>query len=206
MESSPGHRLRVAITRIAEHTQGRMATGLTHDDADGAVGTIASDDAVGFDPMPVLRAIAHAGANAVVIGQVAGILHGSTELTGDLDLLWSGDPRDAGAMGAAFNALGAELLDDSGTRLDSPAQAFSLPKTLFRTPFAAGDCCTPRLPWGDMDVAAFLGRAISAAVEGAPVRYLAMDDLIAMRRAASRPKDLRRITELERLAVASPEG
>ncbi|MEV6791442.1 hypothetical protein AB0M87_05450 [Streptomyces sp. NPDC051320] len=34
-------------------------------------------------------------ARAKVIGQVAGILHGSPELTGDLYLLWDGDPVQA---------------------------------------------------------------------------------------------------------------
>jgi hypothetical protein len=55
-----------------------------NDDADETVGTIESDDAAGFDPLPVLRALHSHGAPAVVMGQVAGILHGSVELTGDL--------------------------------------------------------------------------------------------------------------------------
>lgn len=40
-------------------------------------------DAIEFDPFPLLRALHRHGAEAVVIGQVAGILHGSQELTGD---------------------------------------------------------------------------------------------------------------------------
>jgi hypothetical protein len=36
-------------------------------------------------------------------------------------------------------------------------------------------------------------------VDGAVIRYLAFDDLLAMRRVAVRPKDVRRLAELERL-------
>jgi hypothetical protein len=134
----------------------------------------------------------------VVIGQVAGILHGSTELTGDLDLLWSGSPGDAPALAAAFSDLAAELTDDDGQAVDV-SRAFFLAKVQFRTPSAAGDCCTPRLPWNGLDVSAFIGRAETAEIAGVMVRYLSLRDLIAMRRATARPKDLRRAVELERL-------
>jgi hypothetical protein len=168
--------------------------------ADGTVGTIDSDDAIGFDPMPVLRALADHRAPAVVMGQVAGILHGSAEPTGDLDLLWSGSEGDASAMARAFDALDARLTDDDGRPVDLGI-AFGLPKVLFRTPSATGDCCTPRLDWKDLDVRAFLGRAEEAAFEGFVVRYLTIEDLIEMRRVAGRPKDLRRAAELEVLAA-----
>jgi hypothetical protein len=199
--NAPGDRLRAAVARIAERTGGRSPTGRSHDDADDTIGTIDSDDAVGFDPRPVLEALSRHGARAVVIGQVAGILHGSRELTGDLDLLWSGEPADAEAMAAAFAALSADLFDDDHEPLTDPTTAFGRPKVLFRTASAAGDCCTPRLPWGALEVGAFLDRAEEAEIDGALVRYLALDDLIAMRRASARPKDLRRAAELERLAI-----
>lgn len=70
-------------------------------------GTVATDDAIGFDPLPLLRAFCDWGARVVVIGQVAGILHGSRELTGDLDLLWDGSSRQASALTAAFASVSA---------------------------------------------------------------------------------------------------
>ena len=168
--------------------------------ADDIVGTIATDDAIGFDPRPLLRAMHRCRAPVVVIGQVAGIMHGSGELTGDLDLLWDGAEAHAGAMAAAFGSAGAQLADDQGLPLACDAAAFRRPKLVFSTPAASGDCCTPALPWGDLPIAEFLARHLVAADHGLEVSYLRREDLIRMRRVAGRPKDLRRAAELERLA------
>lgn len=168
-------RLEDAVRLLARQTRGRARTGRSHQDADDAAGTVTTDDAIGFDPLPLLRALDEQDAHVIVIGQVAGIMHGSRELTGDLDLLWDGVP------------VGCD-----------PA-AFELPKVLFHSPAASGDCCTPALPWGDLPVADFIGRCETVtAMSGFKIRYLAREDLIRMRRAIGRPKDLRRADELER--------
>lgn len=197
--STPAARLAIAVQRTAELTAGRARTGVGHDDADEVSGTIDGDDAIGFDPLPLLASLHRHGAKAVVIGQVAGILHGSLELTGDLDLLWSGRPDEAPAMTAAFAAVGASLYDDDNLPLAATSQPFSLAKVMFRCASAAGDCCTPALPWGSLDVAAYLTRAKSCIIDGVDVRYLSVVDLLTMRRAVGRPKDLRRVAELEAL-------
>lgn len=196
-EDEAVRRLRDAVARLAEETSVRPRSHRTHDDADDTVGTVDTDDAVGFDPFPLLRALDEHGAEVVCMGQVAGILHGSRELTGDLDLLWSGDPGQAVALAAAFTALGAELTDDDGHPLPCDATAFALPKVQFRTANASGDCCTPALPWGELPIVDFLARPVTARADGFDVRYLDRADLIRMRRAVGRPKDLRRAAELD---------
>ncbi len=197
MTPTPETRLLNAIARTADLTRGRARAGRTHDDADDMEGTIASDDAIGFNPLPLLRALDASGARAVIIGQVAGILHGSVELTGDLDLLWSGSADEAAALSQAFGSVDAELWSDDGQRVNDLSAAFALPKVEFRTAESAGDCCTPALPWGELHVASFLDRADVADVDGVRLHYLALDDLIAMRLAVGRPKDLRRAAELQ---------
>ncbi|MGW2249272.1 nuclear transport factor 2 family protein [Kitasatospora sp. NPDC001660] len=154
----------------------------------GATGTA-------FDPFPFLRALHEAGSRAVVIGQVAGILHGSADPTSDLDLLWDGSPAEAGSLRAALTAAGCTELPD----LDRPS-------TPFRVPGADGDLCTPAAPWGGLDTTGCLARAVTAVdpSTGLTVRYAALDDLIRMRRALARPKDHRRADELEGLRGASP--
>ena len=89
--------LEEAVRRLGEATAGRERHGLSHDDADDVTGTAATDDAIGFNPLPLLRILHERGAVVAVMGQVAGIMHGSCELTGDLDLLWDGDRGQAPA-------------------------------------------------------------------------------------------------------------
>lgn len=191
-------RLTAALRRLAEQTRGRARSGRSHEDADDTVGTVDTDDALGFDPFPLLRALHEHGARVTVIGQIAGILHGSSELTGDLDLLWDGDPDGAPALASAFASVSAQLADDDGAPLRCDPVAFSLPKVVFRTGTASGDCCTPALPWGGLAVTDFLDRSVVAhGPDGLVVRYLRRADLVAMRRAVGRPKDLRRADELE---------
>ena len=197
----PLRRLDAAVGRIRAHVATRPRRGIAHDDADDTVGTIDSDEAVDFDPRPLLAAFDRHGARVVVIGQVAGILHGSQELTGDLDLLWSGAADEAPGLVAAFADVGATLLhDDDHHPLALTVDALALPKVLFSSAHASGDCCTPRLPWGALDIAGTLARAVHADDGGVTVHYAALADLIAMRRGpAARPKDLRRAAELEAL-------
>lgn len=199
MTDAAGERLLRTIELIRAEAAGRSPSGLDHQGADDTIGTIATDDAIGFDPLPLLTTLDRAGAEVVAIGQIAAILHGSQELTGDLDLLWSGAADQVDRLAEAFGAHGAELLDDDDHPVPTDSAAFELPKVLFRTLSASGDLCTPKLPWGDVDVAAFIDRAESCEIDGVRVRYLRLDDLQTMRRAVGRPKDLRRVAELDNL-------
>jgi len=197
---SPLDPLRQAVARTRALVRDRPPTGLSHDDADDMVGTIDTDSARDFDPFPLLRALHAEGVRVAAIGQVAGILHGSRELTGDLDLLWDGDPARSSPLVRAFEAVDASLLDNDRRPVALTPSAFLLPKVQFESSTASGDLCTPALPWGSLDVRAFLDRALTVSdVDGVEVHYLRREDLILMRRAVGRPKDLRRAAELELL-------
>jgi hypothetical protein len=199
IDSVPGRRLAEAVRRIAAETRDRQPIGVDHDHADDGLGTIASDDAIGFDPVPLLRTLDRCGAEVVIMGQVAGIMHGSTELTGDLDLLWSGSPDETSAMAAAFADVGAELWDDDDRPVPCAPASFALPKVVFRSSHASGDCCTPALPWRGLDVDGMIERADQTTLDGIELRFLAVADLIEMRSIVGRPKDIRRVDELRRL-------
>jgi len=189
-------RLRQAVRRIQDATRERAATGRGPEEADDVAGTFATDGAFGFDPFPFLRALDEAGSRAVVIGQVAGIMHGSIELTGDLDLLWDGTPEQAHALRDALSATGCTNLP----HLDQPHVAYQVAG-------ASGDLCTPALPWGGMDVAPCLVRPARAYdPAGFAIYYADLDDLILMRRALGRPKDRRRADELALLRPAEASG
>lgn len=197
-------RLADSVDALRQYTRGRPRTGVRHHDADEVIGTVDTDDAVRFDPLPVLDALAAAGADVVVMGQVAGILHGSTELTGDLDLIWDGAASQRSALADGFAAVGAVLSGDDGRRLICQDRAFELPKVYFDSRYASGDCCTPDLPW-DVPIRDYLARAASTTtLTGHVIRYIGLQDLICMRESAGRPKDLRRARELRSLLVARP--
>ncbi|CAM5232869.1 Nucleotidyltransferase family protein OS=Streptomyces tendae OX=1932 GN=GUR47_06665 PE=4 SV=1 [Streptomyces tendae] len=188
-ETTAALRLRRAIERTRHATRERAPVGRLSAEADDVRGTFATDGALGFDPFPFLRALHDAGSHAVVIGQVAGILHGSAELTGDLDLLWDGTLDEARALRDALAACGCTEPPD----LDREQVGY-------RVTGADGDLCTPVLRWGDLDVTPCLARAETTRDPmGFTVRYAALDDLIRMRRALGRPKDHRRADELARL-------
>ncbi|HEY1675516.1 MAG TPA: hypothetical protein VGG50_22565, partial [Streptosporangiaceae bacterium] len=124
---------------------------------------------------------------------------GSRELTGDLDLLWDGDAARAGSLAAVFAASSAQLTDDDGVCVRCEPEAFRLPKVAFRTATASGDCCTPALPWGALPVMDFIERSEVASAGEFMIRYISRQDLIAMRQAVGRVKDLRRADELKGL-------
>ncbi|GAA2207449.1 hypothetical protein GCM10009850_029070 [Nonomuraea monospora] len=198
MFDDPLRWLRAAAHRTRELAMNRAETGLGHQDADDDAGTIGTDGARGFDPFPLLEALHRHGVRAVVIGQVAGIMHGSNELTGDLDLLWDGDPAHAPALADAFASVDARLTGETGDALPVRPESFLRPKVEFTATGAGGDCCTPALPWGSLDAREFLARALTASGPGGlEVHYASRDDLIRMRRAIGRPKDLRRAAELD---------
>jgi hypothetical protein len=74
--------LEEAVCRLGEATLGRERCGLGHDAADDVTGTAATDDAIGFNPLPLLRTLHEHGAVVAVMGQVAGIMHGSRSWPG----------------------------------------------------------------------------------------------------------------------------
>lgn len=108
-------------------------------------------------------------------------------------------PGPGGARATAFAGVSARLTDDDGVPVRCEPEAFGRPKVLFRTATASGDCCTPALPWGSLPVMDFIGRCALASAGGFMIRYVSRRDLISMRLAAARVKDLRRARELQAL-------
>ena len=64
------HNTLAELCRHAVDTEIRLETTVyqAHDDADDTVGTVGTDDAIGFDPFPLLRALSSDRTGAVVMG------------------------------------------------------------------------------------------------------------------------------------------
>jgi len=125
-DARPLERLQAACDETRSRTAGRAPGGVRHEEADDVIGTFDTDDAIGFDPFPMLAIMQRTGANYAVFGQVAGIMHGSAELTGDLDILWDGDSAAIDDLAEAFSAADLTLRDEHFEVVAEPAYRATL--------------------------------------------------------------------------------
>lgn len=152
------------------------------------------------------RLVAH-GVDFVVIGGVASILHGSATFTRDLDVTYAPDDTNLEQLGAALIELGAKL---RGVEDELPFVPDA--RTLRRTSIlcletSEGVLDVLATPDGAPPYGELRARADRFSLGDFAVLVANVDDLISMKRAAGRPKDLAAIAELEairRLSEASP--
>lgn len=155
-----------------------------------------------FDPLRAFRVLASHDVRYVVIGGVGARLHGSTSVTNDLDICYARDPRNLERLGTALRELGAHLRgvdEEVPFQLDAATLAAGDHFT-FWTDAGALDCLGT--PAGTDGFDGLARDAVDYEVDGIPLRVASLDDLIAMKRAAGRPKDL---VELEILGALQDE-
>ena len=155
-----------------------------------------------FQVVALLSALSDGGVDYVVIGAVAARMLGSSVVTRDLDVCYARDETNLEALAATLRSLNARL---RGADSDLP---FRLDARAFR----AGDAFTFTTDAGDLDVlgtpsgtkgyADLVRAAESVEIEGMTVLAACVADLMRMKRAAGRPKDL---IQLELLAALQEE-
>lgn len=149
-----------------------------------------------LQPEPLLRALVTRGVDFVVIGGIAAVIHGSAQNTFDLDITFASDQANLDLLGDALIELKATLR----------AGREDVPLVPDGRPLRSVDVLTMNTTLGMFDV---LGRP-----KGAPpyerlrasarrirlgdfgVLVASIDDLIAMKLAAGRPKDLVAVDEM----------
>ncbi len=156
-----------------------------------------------FDPLAALRTLLDHEVRFVLIGGFAGALRGSPVITGDLDICYARDDANLVRLADALRSLDARL---RGAQPDVPFLLDALTiragdHFTFSTSVAPIDILgTPAGTKGFDDLDA---RATDEVVDGMNVRVAAIEDLIRMKRAAGRPKDL---IALEWLSAVRDEG
>lgn len=147
----------------------------------------------------VLGLLARSGVEFVVVGGTAATIHGSARLTSDLDVVYRRTPENLQRLVAAFRGQRPYL------RGAPPGLPFRWDEDTLRR----GLNFTLTTALGDVDLLGEIaggGTYESLAPHCAPVAVFGieclcpdLDTLIALKRAAGRPKDLEAIAELEAL-------
>lgn len=154
-----------------------------------------------FSPQEIFAALHRHGVDYVAIGGIAANAHGSRRLTLDVDIVPAPDEANYERLAAALDELGAPRpAVDAGFRSLDPRDSFDLARAnILKLPTGAGDLdvhngAIGAPPYGDLR-----RRSIEVEVRGTPVRVASLDDVIAMKRAVGRPRDLRDLAELTSL-------
>lgn len=147
----------------------------------------------------LLGAFAAHDVNYIIIGGFAATAHGSAFLTVDLDVVYDRSAANVERLVAALEALSPYLRGAPPGlpfRLDAQTVARGLNFTL-RT--SAGDLDLIGEATGGGTYEALLPRTEVRHVLGYRCRFVDLETLIRLKRAAGRPKDIERIAELEAL-------
>ena len=149
-----------------------------------------SEEAI-FRPDEILGRLVDAGVRFIVVGGLAAQAHGSTSLTNDLDICFA---RDADNLRALAFVLRDIVAIRRGLLADSPAMPLLDVRTLragsrFALSTRFGDFDLLAIPDPGFDYETLVGAAIPATTAGVRVLAAGLDDLMAMKRAAGRPKD-----------------
>ena len=159
-----------------------------------------------FDPLAALRTLLAYKVDFVLIGGLAARLQGSPTVTDDLDVCHDRTPANLKRLTKALSAMDATL------RLPDPDEKVAIP--LDERLLAVTDNLTLNTDFGAFDLLArpagtdgyddLIRGALSIKLERAlSIKVANIEDLIRMKRAAGRPKDL---IEVEILTAVQDES
>ena len=152
----------------------------------------------------ILAVLTSHGVDFVVIGGVAAVLHGSAIFTQDVDVCFAADETNLEALGKALIELDARLrgVDEE---LPFVADAATLRKVqLLTLDTSAGPLDVQVEPAGCPPYDRLRRNAERVDLGSFAVLIASVDDLISMKRAAGRAKDLIAVEELEAIARLRP--
>ena len=145
----------------------------------------------------ILRQLTARGVDFVVIGGIAAVLHGSPSTTYDLDVCYATDPGNLAALGEVLRELDVQLrgIDDELPFTPDGEALRRVELLTLVTKFGELDLLSN--PVGSPGYQALRRRADRFDLGGFSVLVASIDDLIAMKTAAGRTKDLAAAQELE---------
>lgn len=138
----------------------------------------------------LLEEFAREGVEHVVIGGYAIAYHVEPRATKDLDLLIEGSEENRARAARALERYGAPPNVVDATRMLGETEIVYLGRAPLRVDLLRSI--------DGVSTADVLKNAVPATWDGTPIRVIALDDLIANKRAAGRPQDLVDVAKLER--------
>lgn len=162
-----------------------------------------------FDPDRILNALNRHRVDYVLVGGVAARVHGAGRATADIDCVPATDEDNLQRLADALTDLGARLR--VGGMSDEEAR--QLPLSLDAATLAAFGSSTWTTDAGPLDLlvelrdptggrhpyADLASRAVDVVVGKVTIRVASLDDIIASKEYAGRPKDLDALPELQAL-------
>lgn len=140
----------------------------------------------------------------VVVGGVAGILHGASLTTSDLDVVYDLAADNLEKLVPVLAEIRAHYRDPAGRYIVPDASRLGQYRfNLLHTDLGALDLI--QAVSGTLGYADLLPRSQEVEIEGMNVRVLDLETLIESKRFANRPKDLFAILELQRVLELSQQ-
>ena len=147
----------------------------------------------------LIEVLARHGVDYVVIGGVATQVHGHRRTTMDLDLTPDPDPENLARLGAALAELDAHPVDAAfeGAEI-APADPERLALAAIVPPLMTrhGQVHVLKDPKGGRAFDELREAALVVDLNGVDVAIVSLDDLIRMKRAAGRPRDIEDVAAL----------
>jgi predicted nucleotidyltransferase len=157
-------------------------------------------------PPSLLVGLADAGVDFVVIGAIAVVAHGHIRTTRDLDITYATDQENLDALGRALVAQDARLRGVAEVVPFVPDGRTLRGAELLTLETASGSLDLLASPPGAPPYAQLKARAEPIRIEGRAVLIASIEDLIAMKQAAGRPRDLEDIEALEAIRAIRSEA
>jgi len=154
-----------------------------------------------FDPARIISMLARHHVDFVLIGGLAGALHGSPAATNDADICPARTRNNLTRLAAALIELDARIRTDSepgGLAFDRSPEFLDVVEIL-NTTTSAGDLDVAYMPAGTGGYDDLAGRAVEFDIGDTRVWVASLDDIIHSKRTANRPKDLATLPLLEAL-------
>ncbi|MGZ5433899.1 MAG: hypothetical protein ACXWH7_13330 [Thermoanaerobaculia bacterium] len=166
---------------------------------------MATDPVLSFDPIRILRQLSADGVEFVLIGGIAGRVHGSPTVTNDLVICYRRTRANCERLAKTLHELRARLRDfppELPSRIDATS-IWQGHNFTFVTQAGFLDCLASPEEGAPTGYEQLAENALTVAIVDASILVCAIEDLIRMKQAAGRPKDLIEVEVLKAVLAST---